>query len=205
LQASDGDVYYRLGIALFQQQRYAEAATAYQEALRFDPNNPDYYSELGSTYNKLGQWDKAEEEYGAALRLQDDATTHILLGAVYEQQGRLPEAIQEYETALRLQPSPTAKNLLVQAHLALCKLYAAQHQTQDYMREAQAILNLQPDHAEAHSLLGLGYETEGQPDKAAAEYELCLRYATDPALIQAVRARLQQLRAAPTPTPTARP
>jgi tetratricopeptide (TPR) repeat protein len=203
LQPHDGDVYYRLGIALFQQQRYAEAVTAYQEALRLEPNNPDYYSELGSTYSKLGQWAEAEEAYGAALRLQDDATTHILLGAVYEQQGRLPEAIQEYEMAQRLQPSPTAKNLLIQAHLALCRLYAEQHKTEDYMREAQAILELQPDHAEAHSLLGLGYETQGQPDKAIAEYELCLRYATDPALIQAVRARLQQLQAAP--TATARP
>jgi hypothetical protein len=42
-------------------------------------------------------------------------------------------------------------------------------------------------------------------DKAIAEYELCLLYATDPALIQAVRARLQQLRVVPTPTPTAKP
>ncbi len=205
LPVNDGDVYYRLGIALFQQQRYAEAVAAYQEALRLDPNNADYYSELGSTYSKLGQWAEAEEAYGAALRLQDDATTRLLLGAAYEQQGRLPEAIQQYETALRLQPSPTAKNLLVQAHLALCRRYAEQRQTQDYMREAQIILQLQPDHAEAHSLLGLGYETEGQPDKAIAAYELCLRYATDPALIQAVRARLQQLQAAPTPTPSARP
>jgi len=205
LQANDSDVYYRLGIALFQQQRYAEAAAAYREALRLEPNNADYHSELGSTYSKLGQWAEAEEAYGAALRLQDDATTRLLLGAAYEQQGRLPEAIQQYETALRLQPSPTAKNLLVQAHLALCRLYAAQHQTQDYMQEAQAILNLQPDHAEAHSLLGLAYETKGQPDQAITEYELCLRYATDPVLIQAVRARLQQLQAMPTPMPTARP
>ena len=205
LPVNDGDVYYRLGIALFQQQHYAAAVAAYQEALRLDPNNADYHSELGSTYSKLGRWAEAEGAFQTALRLQDDATTRLLLGAAYEQQGRLPEAIQQYETALRQQPSPTAKNMLVQAHLALCRRYAEQRQTQDYMREAQIILQLQPDHAEAHSLLGLGYETQGQPDKAIAAYELCLRYATDPALIQAVRARLQQLQVAPTPTATARP
>lgn len=69
---------------------------------------------LGMTFASNGLWDKAQEQFEEALKLDsENASVHNNLAVCHEHFGRLKEAIQEYETAIKLNPEEEAvqKNL----------------------------------------------------------------------------------------------
>ena len=85
--------------------RYGEAAVAFREALRLDPDDVDSLLGLGSAVEELGRPDEAIELYRRAMRIApDDATTHHYLSSGLRAKGRLEEAVAEAREAVRLSP-----------------------------------------------------------------------------------------------------
>ena len=102
---ANGRAYIGLGNALVHQGQWAEAVTAYTEALRLKPDDDTIHNNLGVARYEQGQLDEALKEYTEALRLDPSAAdAHNNLGVVLIQQGKDAEAIAHFVEALRLSP-----------------------------------------------------------------------------------------------------
>jgi serine/threonine-protein kinase len=110
--APDEMAYSNVGIIHYAEGRYAEAALAFEEAIRRGPKNHVSHRNLGDAYLRLGQGDKARAEYERAAALSEeelkinprDAPT-LASHAVYEAKLRRDaEAIRHVEAAVGLNP-----------------------------------------------------------------------------------------------------
>jgi tetratricopeptide (TPR) repeat protein len=89
----------------FQAGRYAEAATAYEELLKANPNDAGLHTSLAGTYGALGRYEEALQQLDTAQRIDPlNPETYHNRGAVYERQGKRREAIEQYSQALRYAP-----------------------------------------------------------------------------------------------------
>jgi hypothetical protein len=116
------------GLALFYQQRYAEAQQAFGKAADLQPENALFWNNLAAVLMEQGQLQEAErvlleESLG---RNPNQPLAHLNLGAVYLQANRPELAIQHLQEALRLlPPDQTAK---AQAMLAQAEEMVRQDQ-----------------------------------------------------------------------------
>src|SRR5262249_31409757 len=79
---------FRLGSALKVQGKLDEAAAAYREAIRLEPNHAQAYSGLVLALKDQGKLDEAVAAYREAIRLKpDNAEVHFHLGGVLRAQG----------------------------------------------------------------------------------------------------------------------
>ena len=69
-QLQSGDHYFHQGLTLSRQGRWHEAAAAYKESLRMDPNNAQTYLNLGFVYYELGYDREAQDAVDRASKLQ---------------------------------------------------------------------------------------------------------------------------------------
>jgi tetratricopeptide (TPR) repeat protein len=65
-----GDEHFRQGLAFAKEGRWNEAAAAYRESLKLDPNKAETYLNLGFVYYELGLDREAQEAFEKASRLQ---------------------------------------------------------------------------------------------------------------------------------------
>lgn len=103
------------------QKTYPQAAEAYAEATRRDPNNPSLRHRLAIELSRAGRISEAEVEFQNVIQQQPDfVTARMDLGVALAQRARYQEAIQQFEASLKLQPT----NGLARAYLeqALQKL-----------------------------------------------------------------------------------
>jgi hypothetical protein len=70
-----------------------------------DPTNVRAHTELGKARLFLGEPEKAEQSFLAALRLEPDAETHYFLGLVHRRGGHLDKAENDFRSALALNPT----------------------------------------------------------------------------------------------------
>jgi choline-sulfatase len=88
------------GLAFSARDRHADAALAFEEAVRLDSTNAVYLTDLGNARRALGELDVAALAYTAALaRAPRHADAANGLGVILVQQGRAAEAVQWLERA----------------------------------------------------------------------------------------------------------
>lgn len=76
------------------------AITSLQQEIALNPVNPQLYLSLGGIYYQLGQWEEAQRQFEAAVRLKPDfANAYYNLGHALEQKGELQNALLQYQTA----------------------------------------------------------------------------------------------------------
>ncbi len=66
----DGDEFFRKGMLLARQGLWKEAAAAYKESLRVNPNRAQTHLNLGFVYYELGYDREAQEAFERASKLQ---------------------------------------------------------------------------------------------------------------------------------------
>lgn len=88
-------IHHAYGRFLNRQERNREAREQLLAAIAIDPSHEETRYLLGGIYHKLGEPEKAEEEFAAG---------HYLLGRGYERAGYLDRAMEEYRMAARMQP-----------------------------------------------------------------------------------------------------
>lgn len=97
--------HYNKGNALAEQEKWAEAETAYREAVRLDPKIALYHFSLGNALGRQGKWQEAEGSYTNAVWLDPKhARAYVGLGDVYSAQKKWPEAEAMYRRAIQLEP-----------------------------------------------------------------------------------------------------
>lgn len=101
--------YINLARSQLDQRRFLEALNTAQQALQFDPRNPQVYKVLGMIHARSQPPDttRAMAAYQSALQINpNDAETHRLIGDVFLFLQRRPsEGIAAYQNALRNNPN----------------------------------------------------------------------------------------------------
>jgi tetratricopeptide (TPR) repeat protein len=94
-----------LGIAYRHQQNLPEAASAYRESLKRDPENPVVMKNLGDVLYLQKDYSQAIELYQRVLRSNPYfEQAHYSLGLAYYRLEKYPESLEEFEKVLNLNP-----------------------------------------------------------------------------------------------------
>lgn len=85
---------------------FDDAVRLFEKAAKADAGNADYFSMLGYSYRKLGDYDRAFENYRKALSLDPaHRGAHEYIGEAYVETGNLAMADQHLAHLARLCPS----------------------------------------------------------------------------------------------------
>jgi Flp pilus assembly protein TadD len=131
--------HFNLGVRLAEQRRYAEAATAYEAALRLKPDYVDALDNLGMALAQQGKLDEAVARWEMAVRVQPDCIeAHNNLGAAHAQRGQFKQATLEFSIVLLLKPEDP------EVHANLGMVYLSQGQLEKAVDQFGAALRINP-------------------------------------------------------------
>jgi Flp pilus assembly protein TadD len=169
---NDSEGWYYLGRTKYNENRFAEAISAFQQSLKLDPNNVKAEDNLGLAYAGLGRADDAIAAYHSAMESQKDATAKnpgpfIDLADLLLDQNRSPEAISYLQEAIQITPQdPKAHELLGKAYARLDRLPEAQ-------AELEKAADVAPQNANLPCMLGPIYRKQGLTEKAKLALDGC--------------------------------
>jgi predicted TPR repeat methyltransferase len=163
-----------LVLAMFNEGRYAEAATLTRSLTERFPQHGFGWNVLGAVLKQMGQSAEALVPMQKAAALSPgDSNVHCNLGAMLQDMGRSAEAEVSLRRALQINPSNAE---------ALCNLGFAQ-QSMGRPDEAEAsyrrALQIKPDFAVAHCNLGMTLHNTGRLVEAEASYRRALQLNPD--------------------------
>lgn len=153
------------------------AIEQYERARRMDPRRAGIHARLAELHQRVGNRDRAEAEYAAALREADREDTHNAelwndYAGFQLEQRRLEEAERSARRALELEPEhPRAWSTLA---LSLAE--------QERYEESRAAFAKAVAPAAAHNNLAIILARQGKSDEARREFAAALRL--DPTLRQ---------------------
>jgi tetratricopeptide (TPR) repeat protein len=82
-----------------------QAIATVEEALKYTPDNVDYYLYLGSFFEELERYNEALKSLQEGLRIDDqNSRLHFRMGVVYDKMGRKTESIEAMKVVVRLKP-----------------------------------------------------------------------------------------------------
>jgi tetratricopeptide (TPR) repeat protein len=102
-----------LGDAWLQQENYAQAEAAYQQALQLkNPNLAQIYSSLGYIYARTNRLPEAIEANSKVLEsLPNDFDSHKNLAILYQQTGQIDQALAHAQAALENAPEESKPDI----------------------------------------------------------------------------------------------
>jgi arylsulfatase A-like enzyme/Tfp pilus assembly protein PilF len=176
------------GRVLVRKRRWAEAATAFEEAIALVPRFSAGYVELAEVYLRLGKLPEARGVLERGLR-QEPGNAAMLgtLGLTLQRAGELPGAASALERAkARAGQEPRWR-------LALSSVYRAQGQREKALAELREAARLWPRNGDVQNALGVLLMEAGSWREAGAAFEKALAArADDPdALFNLARVRVE--------------
>src|SRR5258705_6769082 len=137
----------------YDQRDFARAIEAYRNALKYSPQDPVIYNNLGAAYFSFGKNTEDAEAFNKSLGLKaNDADAYFNLGIAYSAINKHEDALEAFKQAVRLKPDwGDAYNALADTYLTLGRYAEAAGAYEQTVR-------LQPDNAGAYSNLGYAYE-----------------------------------------------
>src|SRR6266568_2206350 len=147
----------------FRDGDYAEAQSAYEQALRIDPEQSRATANLATCYLKNRIVKKAETLLQGFLeRHPDDAGARLVLARVYLRQGELGPAADSLREVLRTHPD------VVTAHYNLGLIAYRSRLYDEAETHLMRAVALKPDLPDAHYTLGLTYLALNRSTEAIA-------------------------------------
>lgn len=138
----------------------------YDEALKRDPTNPDYFIAKARILVQTNKLDDAKNFLKEAINLKSDyATPHFILSQIEAAGGNLKEAIARTRDAQFLAQNDIG--ILFQLGL----LYYQNQEYDNAKQVFQKTVFINQNYSNARYFLGLIYDREGDKDKAIAEFE----------------------------------
>ncbi len=91
------------GCDLLKKGKPREAIGEFLRAIEIDPRSPEAYRYMGSAYEDLGLWEKAQHAYEQLVRLRpDDARAYYSLGMAYKNLSQWGNAVECFDKGRRL-------------------------------------------------------------------------------------------------------
>jgi tetratricopeptide (TPR) repeat protein len=174
-----------LGTTLALEGIRGEAIAQMAEAVRLEPASAKAHNSYGRVLSRFVELKAARQEFEKALELDPSmAEAHVNLSLLLAQGGDLPEAGEHLDQAIKLQGhNPSA----AYSHYLKAKIWGAQNQIDEAIRELQEAVQLRADYEQAWSDLGgmrrLALDNAGavralqkavalMPEDALAQYRL---------------------------------
>jgi len=142
------------------QGRPDEAAKQLETAVAGDPNDETAQSNLVAVYWELKQWDKAEQHYRIAARLNPATSAHYPFGLVMLDQKRYREAEEAFRRALALNPRDNGANT------QLGRVLDLQGDLKGAIRQYEIALESDPNSHATNYVLGEALLKAGQGQQA---------------------------------------
>jgi tetratricopeptide (TPR) repeat protein len=161
------------------EKQYANAITAYKQAIALQPSSGAYV-DLGFAYYQLTQYQTALPYFEKAVRLKpDDDSSHYWVGVTHYQLKQYADALTALQEAIRLNPKDSnSYHWLGEVYLNGFKQY--DKAVTAYLEARR----LDPSDARNHNELGLAYDSHQQYDDALAEFKEAVRLKPDEPLYQ---------------------
>ena len=146
------------------------ARAAYNEALKLDPGYALAHIQLGLSFYRTGEYDRAAEHLEAALKRNRDAgDAHYYLALVRRAQNRISEAIEQLMWCVRSgHRESVARYVLGEIHLASDSIGQALEQLTQAVR-------LDPRDLKARTVLAIAERRAGKLDAAQARIDDVVR------------------------------
>src|SRR5260370_23369899 len=192
--------YDALGADFAQRKQFSCAFSAFQSALRLEPNSWEAHYNLGLAYLESGDAQRATREFRSAVRLKPAfPQSHAALGTSLSQLNQTDSAIQEFKAALQIdsQYVPALDGLtkaLIQqqrysaaiAYLRnappddtlqqnLATAYARNRNNDEALQILSKIVPKQPSSSVAHLNIGIVYTQEERYREAIEQFREALR------------------------------
>ena len=169
MNPNDAEAWYYLGRARYNEQRFQQAISAFNECLSRDPKNVKAEDNLGLAYAALERYDDAMAAYRNAIDWQSDSLMkdsgpYIDFGSLLLEQNRVDEAVKYLSQAIAISPGES------RGHGALGKAYLKANDLEKAQSELEKAVELAPDNASLHYVLGQVYRKRGLQEKAKAEF-----------------------------------
>jgi tetratricopeptide (TPR) repeat protein len=172
LQANrkDSEAWYYLARTKYNENRFDEARSAFQECLKLDPKNVKAEDNLGLSQQALGHTTEALTAFRNAIAwqsqlLKKNSGPFINLGILFLEQNQVEEAVAYLSEAVAISPEES------RAHEQLGKAYSRKNDLEKAQYQLEKAVALSPDSASLHFMLGQLYRKRGMNEKAKAELE----------------------------------
>ena len=179
--------YFDSGEKYFAEGKYREAAIQYSNAIQIDSRFAQAHYQLGQSYLKLGDTNRAFQELSHTVDLAPDnyrARTDIanLLVTVRNADGTPdPNALKQAKADLDVLRDKQPNN--PETREAWANYYAAQNNLPAAIQEAQQAIAIAPGRSESYLLLALLQLRSNQPDQAEVNFKKATE--TDPKAMNA--------------------
>jgi len=172
IQPDWAEAHNNLGLALAQRGRLEDAADSYRRAIDAKPSYADAHYNLANTLLRMGRTDLAIEHYNKALQYRPDyLDAHCNLATALMSQEKTTQAQRHYAAALRIA-------------FRLGDEFRAQGNIDAAAAVHRKAVQIDPNSAKAHYLLGLDLADLGQMTEAVEQYRKALRIAPGHAAAQ---------------------
>lgn len=143
------------------QEKLREAAIQYANAVQIDPRFVEAHYQLGETYLKLKDYNRAYAELSRTVELApDNFAAQADLANLLISARDLKDAQTHLDLLHEKEPDSA------ETHLAWANLYAAQGNVGSALQEAQKAVAADPNHADAYLNLAVLQLRANQPDQA---------------------------------------
>ncbi len=161
------EIYFDAGTEDLRARRFTEALASLIQAVKLDPDAPNYWNNLGLAYAGKNEFPKAEESWKKALSLNPQFTdSKVNLASLYVRQKKFRDGELLYRDALKDLVYPN----IAQIHFNLALLYAEWKKTPLIEQHLHLAVKSNDGHCGAWYRLGLIQKNRG--DYNAAEKSL---------------------------------
>jgi Flp pilus assembly protein TadD len=169
---NDSDGWYNLGRTKYNENRFAEAISAFQQCMKLDPKNIKAQDNLGLSFAGMGRNEEAASAYERAISWQEHSLAknprpYMDLGSLLIDESRPKEAVTFLLQAIEIDPRDS------KTHELLGKAYTRLEEFPKAQGELEKAVELSPQTPNLHCMLAPVYRKQGLAEKAKAEYERC--------------------------------
>lgn len=176
LDKNNTDALEKLGKVQIQEGSADKALALYQQTIKDNPREVNFYILSGELYESKKDWDHAKSTYQQALSISPDhpLASNNLAYLILEQGGNVDVAMGLAQTARRGAPDwPNAADTLGWAYYQKEVYDSAISQFQEALRLGAK--HGEPDNADVHYHLGLAYEKKNNPALARQQLEKAVK------------------------------
>ena len=163
--------YFYRGVAKADKNDFDGAIGDYTQALKVDPQDPDYLNSRAQAYEAKNELDKALADYNQSLKLNPKSIyVYNNRGAAYQRKGDYARAAADYGEVTRLQPNN------IDAWSARCWVRAmSPGQAQQALADCEQALKIKAGVPDVLDTRGFVYLKLNQFDNAIKDYDAALK------------------------------
>ena len=165
LETAAADDHFRRGLSLADADSLPQAVAAFERALEINPELMPAHVNLISLYGRLGQTDRAEQQYRTAVRIDPSrADLYHNFGVLMAEQGKIQAATRAFRKALEVEPS------YAEAHSSLGEMLEAQGRLEEATKHYRLAVKNKSNFRLAHSNLGRMLFALGEYEEAIEHF-----------------------------------